>query len=156
MRKVGFEARSFQSPKPFSFLLNFWSKLPNVPAMVAQTVKNLPAMLETQVRSLGRKDILEKGMVTHSSILAWRIPWTEESGSLQFMGSQRVRHDWAANTFNHFNRIFGAFTLCRPMPFSFPRTSFPLPSGVRYLDNVSPNKKSSDFSFTLRFLYNTF
>ena len=47
---------------------------------VAQTVENLPAMLETWVQSLGRKDPLEKGMVTHSSILAWRIPWTEESG----------------------------------------------------------------------------
>ena len=61
--------------------------------MVAQTVKNLPAMLETQVRSLGRKDILEKGMVTHSSILAWRIPWAEEPGGLQSVGSQRAGHD---------------------------------------------------------------
>ena len=86
MRKVGFEARSFQSPKPFSFPLNYWSKLPDVPAMVAQTVKNLPAMLEMQVQSLSREDILEKGMVTHSSILTWRIPWTEESGSLQSLG----------------------------------------------------------------------
>ena len=51
-------------------------------------VKNLPAMWETEVRSLGRKDALEKGMVTHSSIFAWRIPWTEEPGGLQSMGSQ--------------------------------------------------------------------
>ena len=56
-------------------------------------VKNLPAMQEIQVLSLGWEDPLEKGMATHSSILAWRIPWTEESGELQFMGLQRVRHD---------------------------------------------------------------
>ena len=55
-------------------------------SLVAQTVKNLPAMLETLVRSLGREDLLEKGMATHSSILAWRIPWTEEPGRLQSMG----------------------------------------------------------------------
>ena len=60
---------------------------------MAQTVKNLPAMPETQVQSLGREDPLEKRMATHSSILAWRIPWTEEPGGLQSMGSQRVRHD---------------------------------------------------------------
>ena len=58
---------------------------------MAQMVKNLPAMQEAQVRSLGQKDPLEKGMATQSSILAWRIPWTEENG--QSMGSQRVRHD---------------------------------------------------------------
>ena len=56
-------------------------------------VKNLPAMFKTWVLSLGRKDPLEKRMVSHSSILAWRIPWTEELGGLQFMESQRVRHD---------------------------------------------------------------
>ena len=60
---------------------------------MAQTVKNPPAMWETWVRSLGWEDPLEKGMATHSSILAWRIPWTEEPGSLQSMGSHRVRHD---------------------------------------------------------------
>ena len=56
-------------------------------------VKNLPAVWEAQVRSLSWEDPLEKGMATHSSILAWRIPWTEESGGLQLMGSQRVGHD---------------------------------------------------------------
>ena len=56
--------------------------------MVAQTVKNLPAIQETQVQSLFREDPLEKGMATHSSILAWRIPWREEPGGLQSMGSQ--------------------------------------------------------------------
>jgi len=57
---------------------------------MAQTVKNLPAMQETWVQSLGREDPLEKGMATHASILAWRISWTEEPGGLQSMGSQRV------------------------------------------------------------------
>ena len=56
-------------------------------------VKNLPAMQETWVRSLGWEKPLEEGMTTHSSILAWRIPWTEEPGDLQLMRSQRVRHD---------------------------------------------------------------
>ena len=60
---------------------------------VAQTVKNLPAMQETRVQSLGREDPLEKRMATHSSILAWRIPWTKEPGRLQSMGLQRVRQD---------------------------------------------------------------
>ena len=60
---------------------------------MAQRLKCLPATWETQVRSLGREDPLEKEMATHSSILAWRIPWTEEPGRLQSMGSQRVRHD---------------------------------------------------------------
>ena len=60
--------------------------------MVAQTVKNLPAMRETQVQSLGWEDPLEKGMAIHSSILAWTISWTEEPGVLQPMGSQRVGH----------------------------------------------------------------
>ena len=56
-------------------------------------VNNLPAVQETQVPSLGREGSLEKGMATHSNILAWRIPWTEEPGGLQAMGSQRVGHD---------------------------------------------------------------
>ena len=60
---------------------------------MAQTVKNLPAMQETQVRSLGWEGPLEKGMATHSSILAWRIPQTEEPVGLQSMGSQRVGHN---------------------------------------------------------------
>ena len=62
-------------------------------SLVAQMVKKLPAIQETWVRSLGQEDPLEKEMATHSSILAWRIPWTEEPGSLQSMGSQRVGHD---------------------------------------------------------------
>ena len=60
---------------------------------MVQMVKNLPAIRKTWIGSLGWEDPLEKGMATHSSILAWRIPWTEEPGRLQFMGSQRVEHD---------------------------------------------------------------
>ena len=62
-------------------------------SLVAQRLKHLPGMWETWVRSLGREDPLEKKMATHSSILAWRIPWTEEPGRLQSMGSHRVGHD---------------------------------------------------------------
>ena len=60
---------------------------------MGQTLKNLPAMRQTQVRSLGQEDPLEKGMATNSSIFAWRIPRTEEPGGLQSMGSQRITHD---------------------------------------------------------------
>ena len=66
-----------------NILLNYYAR-------VAQTVKDLPAMQETQVQFLGEEDPLENGMATHSSTLAWRISWTEEHGGLQFMGSQRV------------------------------------------------------------------
>ena len=62
-------------------------------SLVAQLIKNLPAMQETWARSLGQEDPLEKGMVTHSSILSWIIPWTEEPGRLQSMGLQRVGHN---------------------------------------------------------------
>ena len=67
---------------------------------MAQTVKNLPAMQETRVRSLNQEDPLEKRMATYSSILAWRIPWTEVPGGLQSMGSQGVRHE-LTNTFTN-------------------------------------------------------
>ena len=73
---------------PWTMYRHFWASL------VAQLVKNLPVMQETWVRSLGWEDPLEEGMATHSSILAWRIPWTGEPGGLQSMGSQRVGHDW--------------------------------------------------------------
>ena len=62
-------------------------------SFIAQLIKNLPAMQETWVRFLGREDPLEKEMATHSSVLTWRIPWTEEPDKLQSMGSQRVGHD---------------------------------------------------------------
>ena len=60
---------------------------------MAQTIKRLPTMWETWVQSLGWEDLLEKEMATHSSSLAWKIPWTEDSGGLQSMGSKRVGHD---------------------------------------------------------------
>ena len=62
-------------------------------SLVAQRIKHLPAMQETWVQSLGQEDPLEKEMATHSSTLAWTIPWREEPGGLQSMGSQRVRHN---------------------------------------------------------------
>ena len=71
--------------------LLFWLSVMGFPG--GSVVKNLPAKQEMQVQSLGREDSLEKEMSTHSSILAWEIPWTEEPGGLQSMGSQRVRHD---------------------------------------------------------------
>ena len=75
--------------------------------LLAQTVKNLPALQETQVQSLGWEDALEKRMVTHSSILAWRSPWTEKLGGLQSMGSWSVRHNWAKNnTLLHIHVIY--------------------------------------------------
>ena len=70
-------------------LLNWYA----LDSLVALTVKHLPAVQETRVHSLGREDPLEKGMASHSSILAWRIPWTEEPGRLQSVGLQRVGHD---------------------------------------------------------------
>ena len=69
-------------------------------SLVAQRVKHLPAVQETWVRSLGQEDPLEKEMATHSSTLAWKIPWAEKPGRLQFMGSQRVGHDWATSVHN--------------------------------------------------------
>ena len=62
-------------------------------SLLAQMIKNLPVMQETQVQFLGQEDPLEKGMATHSSTLAWRIPWTKETGRLQSTGLQRVGHD---------------------------------------------------------------
>ena len=73
-------------------------KLPD--SLVPQLVKNLPAMEETQIPFLGRDDPLEKEMASHFSILAWRAPWTEEPGRLQFMGLKRVRHDWTLSNNN--------------------------------------------------------
>ena len=70
-------------------------------SLVAQMVKNLSTMRKTWVQSLGWEDLLEKGMEAHSSILTWRIPWTEEPGELQSMESQRVRHDLETNITTH-------------------------------------------------------
>ena len=82
-------------PSNLKFLPTFSSQWAS---LVAQTVRNPPAMWTTCVQSLGWEDTLEKGMATRSSILAWRISWTEKPGGLQSMGSQRVRHNWATFT----------------------------------------------------------
>ena len=79
----------WQKFQEFERISRIWASL------VAQRVKYLPAMRETWVWSLGWEDPLEKGMAIHSSILPWRIPWTEEPCRIQFMGSQKVRHNWA-------------------------------------------------------------
>ena len=87
-----------QGPRQLVFLiLVITSSLITIVSLVAQTVKHPPAMQETQVRSLGWEDPLEKEMATHSSTLAWKIPWMEEPGRLQSMWSQRVRYDWATS-----------------------------------------------------------
>ena len=78
-------------------------------SLVAQTVKRLPTIRETRVRSLGRKDPLEKEMATHFSILARKVSWTEDPGRLQSMGSQRVGHDWATSL--HFTSCYHGVTV---------------------------------------------
>ena len=92
--------------------------------MVAQMVKNPPAMQEIQVQSLGREDLLEKGMATHSSILAWTISWTEDPGGLWSMGSQRVGHDWmtgAEKTAKELrNEDLSIHSLWRPRAYTVP------------------------------------
>ena len=85
--------------KAFSSIISYYKIVSRVASLTAQMLKNLPAMWETQVWSLGWEDPLEKGMSPHCSIRAWRIPQTEETGGLQSMGSPRVRHYWATNTF---------------------------------------------------------
>ena len=85
-----------QLVKSITLWLLFWA------SQVAQRVKNLPAMQETWVQSLGWKDPLEKGRATHSSILAWRIPWRKEPWGYKSMGLQRARHDWVTFTFTFY------------------------------------------------------
>ena len=81
---------------------------------MAQTVKRLPSTWETQVQSLGWEDLLEKEMTTHSSIPAWKIPWTEDPGRLQSMGLQRVRHDWVTSLSLSFTKHRRSNTSKRP------------------------------------------
>ena len=102
-----------------------WNQLFNVqkPSLVAQTVKHLPAKQETRVPSQDQEDPLEKEMATHSSILAWIIPWIEVPGRLQSMGLQRVGIDWMTNT--HTNLTRAKFTTkCVPYKMGLP---WPLP-----------------------------
>ena len=124
--------RNFRGPSEGGVLL----KINHVRvSLVAQMVKNLPAMLETWVQSLGWEDPLENGMATHSSILAWRIPWADEPGGLQSMGSQRMSGTTERLTLLlHFQDscfIYSTFllvtqpcpTLCDPMDCSLPGSS---------------------------------
>ena len=80
-----------------------------IASLVTQTVKCLPALCETRVWFLGQEDPLEKEMATHSNILAWKIPWTKEPGRLQFMGLQKIRHDWALPFTSDVGQLF---TIC--------------------------------------------
>ena len=89
---IAFKNCVYRLDYPFSVWLRAFASL------TAQTVKNPPAVQETWVQSLGQEAPLEKVMATHSSILAWRIPWTEEPGRLQSMGLQRAGQDWATKT----------------------------------------------------------
>ena len=98
----------------------------NLVFLVAQMVKNLPAIWETWVQSLGRENLLEKRVATYSSILAWRTPWTEEPDSLQSIVSQRVRHNWVINTFT-FSLVWGA--LDKEMDCFLETTPICLPEG---------------------------
>ena len=96
-RQISYDTTYMESKKMIQVHLFMRQKLTHrhrkLEPQVAQRLKRLPAMQETWVQSLGQEDPVEKKMATHSSILAWRIPWTEEPGGLQSMGSQRVRHD---------------------------------------------------------------
>ena len=84
------------NPFTFKIITDLYDPVGDFPA--TQMVKNMPVRKETRVRSLGWEVSLEEGKAVHSSILAWRIPWTEKPGRLQFMGSQRVRHNCVTNT----------------------------------------------------------
>ena len=94
--------------------------------LVAQMVKHLSAMQETQVWSLGQEDIQEKGIAAHSSNFAWRIPWTEEPGRLQSMELQRVRHNWMTNTIqiDVLKGFLGNRGLLYPRPTKFSKWKF--------------------------------
>ena len=81
------------SPMALSIVRDWSGGIGDLPGSSDGKKNNLPAMWETRVQSLSQEDLLEKEMATHSSILAWRIPWTEEPGGLQSMGSHRVGHD---------------------------------------------------------------
>ena len=89
-------------------------------------VKNLPAMQEMQVWSLGQEETLEEGIATHSRIIAWRIPWTEEPGGLPSMRSQRVRHDWSDLAHTHAHHVYMSVQIpnLRPSPFLFSNRKF--------------------------------
>ena len=92
-----YQKKPTSGTKMVQIILLIKCALISVTSLVAQTVKRLPIMRETQVQSLGWEDLLEKEMATHSSTLAWKIPWTEDPGRLQSMGSRRVGHNWVTS-----------------------------------------------------------
>ena len=105
-------------------------------SLVAQMLKTLPAMQETQFQFLGQDNLLEKGKAPHSSILAWKIPWTEEPGELQSMGLQRVRHDWATNT--HKPIVGWKYLMLKCIEHIYPyRTSQLGPAHLKHAQNSS-------------------
>ena len=114
---------------PVSYGVSFqqvgFSLYPVGAPLVTQAVENLPAMREAQVRALVQEEPLEKGVATHSSILAWRIPWSEEPGGLQFMGLQRGGHDWATNAFTFTS--YTGFPQAVPLLEKLPLAEKPLP-----------------------------
>ena len=96
------------SEKGWVFTIEWKQEGSSLYFLVAQMVKRPPAVRETRVQSLGWEDPLEKEMATHSNTLAWKIPWTEEPGGLQSMGSQTVGHDWATSvslSLSHFTGL---------------------------------------------------
>ena len=93
LEKTKGKAENFNSCMPVFNLCSLEGKRGSHYSLVAQTVKHLSTMRETRVQSLGQEDSLEKEMAIHSSTITWKIPWTEEPGRLQSMGSQRVGHD---------------------------------------------------------------
>ena len=148
-------------------------------SLVAQMVKRLPTMWQTQVQSPGREDLLEKEMATHSNILAWKIPWTEEPGRLQSMGSQRVRHDWATSLFfqhikwfefKRYKRIYSEKSLSHPCPqLSYspsqgqPMLAVSYVPLQRYFMHIQENRylfcpscTNSSYIYIYIYIYNTF
>ena len=123
-------------------LLYYWASL------VAQLVKNVPAVQETWVRSLVWEDPLEKKMVTHSSILAWKISWTEEPGGLQSTGSQRAGHDWATNTYLLVLLIYKIFSFSLEVFITIPTKTlaFSSDSYISFLHSLTEIKT---YPFTL-------
>ena len=135
----------FKITVPYVFGMNMNSLIIRA-SLVAQRLKHLPEMRETWVRFLGWEDPLEEEMAPHSSTLAWKIPWTEEPGGLQSLGSLTVRHDWATSlslfTFMHWRRKW------QPTPVFLPGESH----GRRSLVGCSPwGREESDTTEWLHF-----
>ena len=119
-------------------------------SLVAQMVKRLSTMWETWVRSLGQEDPLEKEMEIHSSTIAWKIPWTEEPGRLQSMGSQRVGHDWATSLMTSRKKISSERTqeLGDKSPASYPADESCWEAFWSFQWNIAPNTQRDSFNNT--------